>query len=142
MEAKFSTNVEHLTRYRLDATLVSAILKGTVGRVIFVTNIDVNIQTINDIRQALTCATHCQEVDFCTKDYLEYWLYQKPNILKEFFADYNDEPIELDDMMLTGQMDFLPQIEAILSFVRVLAFWTENAPTLQDFPYIRVYSRS
>lgn len=138
MEAKFSTNVEHLTRYRLDATLVSAILKGTVGRVIFVTNIDVNIQTINDIRQALICATHCQEVDFCTKDYLEYWLYRKPNILKEFFPDYHDEPIELDDMMLTRQMDFFAADRSNLVFRESLGVLDRECSYIARFS---VYSR-
>ena len=138
MEAKFSTNTEHLTRYRLDATLVSAILKGTVGRVIFVTNIDVSTQTINDIRQALTCATHCQEVDFCTKDYLEYWLYQKPNILKKFFADYHDEPIELDDTILTRQMDFFAADRSNLVFRESLGVLDRECSYIARFS---VYSR-
>lgn len=138
MEAKFSTKTEHLTRYRLDATLVSAILKGTVGRVIFVTNIDVSTQTINDIRQALTCATHCQEVDFCTKDYLEYWLYQEQNILKEFFADYHDEPIELDDTMLTRQMDFFAADRSNLVFRESLSVLDRECSYIARFS---VYSR-
>lgn len=116
MEAKFSTETRHLTRYRLDATLVSAILKGTVGRVIFVTNIDVNAQTVNDIRQALTRATNCKEVDFCTKDCLEYWLYQNPDILKKFFVDYRGEPIELPDLMLVRQMTFFAADRSNLVF--------------------------
>lgn len=87
MEAKFSEEKKQITRYRLDATLVSAILKGTVGRIIFVTNIQVDAQTVNDIRQAITCTTRCKEVDFCTRDCLEYWLYQNPDILKEFLFD-------------------------------------------------------
>lgn len=106
MEAKFSESKARLTRYRLDATLVSAILSGNVGRVIFVTNINVDMQTVNDVRQAITLSTKCKEVDFCTKDRLEYWLYQNPDVLADFFANYHNEPIELPRLMLIEQMDF------------------------------------
>lgn len=116
MEAKFSETKERITRYRLDATLVSAILKGTVGRIIFVTNINVDMQTVNDIRQAITCTTHCKEVDFCTRDCLEYWLYQNPKILEDFFHDYHGERIELPSLMLIEQMDFFSTDKSNLVF--------------------------
>lgn len=116
MEAKFSETKERITRYRLDATLVSAILKGTVGRIIFVTNINVDMQTVNDVRQAIICATHCKEVDFCTRDCLEYWLYQNPKTLKEFFTDYHDENIELPGLMLIEQMEFFAADRSNLVF--------------------------
>lgn len=116
MEAKFSETKERITRYRLDATLVSAILNGTVGRIIFVTNINVDTQTVNDIRQAIICTTYCKEVDFCTRDYLEYWLYQNPKILEEFFSDYHGESIELPNLMLIEQMDLFSVDKSNLVF--------------------------
>lgn len=106
MEAKYSETTECLTRYRLDATIVSALLKGNVGRIIFVTNINVNSQTINDIRQAITATTICKTVNFCTRDSLEYWLYQNPRILKDFFPDYQGESFELPDLVLVDPMSF------------------------------------
>lgn len=84
MEAKYSESKKVLPRYRLDATLVSAILKGNVARIIFVTNINIESQTINDIRQAIVGVTLCREVNFCTRSMLEYWLYQNPDILYDF----------------------------------------------------------
>lgn len=116
MEAKYSTSEERLTRYRLDATLVSAILKGTVGRVIFVSNINIDAQTVNDIRQALTSATNCKEVNFCTKGSLEYWLYQNRDVLEEFFPAYSATNIELPDLVPIEQMDFYAADKSSLSF--------------------------
>lgn len=121
MEAKYSETKERITRYRLDATLVSAILKGIVGRIIFVTNINVDTQTVNDIRQAITCSTCCKEVDFCTRDCLEYWLYQNPDILKAFFHDYHGERIELPNLMLIEQMDFFSPDKSNLVFCESLS---------------------
>lgn len=106
MEAKYSETKERISRYRLDATLVSAILKGVVGRIIFVTNVNVDSQTINDVRQAITCATICKEVDFYTRDYLEYWLYQNPETLSEFFTDFDRTLSPLPKMAIVEQMSF------------------------------------
>lgn len=106
MEAKYSQASKHVTRYRLDATLVSALLKGNVGRIVFVTNININSQTINDVRQAITSTTVCKEVNFCTRDTLEYWLYQNQDILKEFFPDYQYEPLQLSNLILVEPLEF------------------------------------
>lgn len=116
MEAKYSNTEERLTRYRLDPTLVSAILKGTVGRIIFVTNINVDTQTIIDIRQAVTSATNCKEVDFCTKDRLEYWLYQNKDVLNDFFPDYSGDDVQLPDLVLVEPMDFYTADKSALVF--------------------------
>ena len=112
MEAKYSESQNVISRYRLDATLVSAILKGNVGRIIFVTNMNISGQTINDIRQALIGATVCREVIFCTRNTLEYWLYQNTDILSDFFLDYQNEIIELDDLILIENIKYysLPEI--------------------------------
>lgn len=126
MEAKFSEEKKQITRYRLDATLVSAILKGTVGRIIFVTNIQVDAQTVNDIRQAITCTTRCKEVDFCTRDCLEYWLYQNPDILKEFFNNYTGESIELSKLMLIDQMEIFSVDKSNLVFRESLRVLSTN----------------
>jgi len=116
MEAKYSDAEKRLTRYRLDPTLVSAILKGVVGRIIFVTNINVDTQTINDIRQAITISTDCKEVDFCTRGRLEYWLYQHKCVLQEFFSDYSGHAVQLPELVLVEPMDFYTADRSALVF--------------------------
>lgn len=106
MEAKYSESKDILPRYRLDATLVSAILKGNVGRIIFVTNMNIQSQTITDIRQAIIGSTICKEVNFCTRHILEYWLFQNPDILSEFFSDYKNENIDLDNLILIDNIKY------------------------------------
>lgn len=116
MEAKYSESKKVLPRYRLDATLVSAILKGNVGRVIFVSNMNIQSQTINDIRQAIVDVTACKDVNFCTRNTLEYWLYQHPDILQDFFTDYHDEPIELDDLMIIENVKYYSAMDIHYTF--------------------------
>ena len=116
MEAKYSESKNILPRYRLDATLVSAILKGNVTRIIFVTNMNIQSQTINDIRQAIVGITICHDVNFCTRNMLEYWLYQNPDILCDFFSDYHNEPIDLDDLILVDGIKYYSAIETNYTF--------------------------
>lgn len=97
MEAKYSTQKQYLTRYRLDSTIVSAILQGNVKRVIFVTNILVRSKTISDIRTALLESTQCEKVSFCSRYMLEYWLGQKHNRYQEFFDCAQDTSIDLPE---------------------------------------------
>lgn len=106
MEAKYSESKDVLPRYRLDATLVSAILKGNVGRIIFVTNMNIPSQTINDLRQAIIGVTVCNEVNFCTRNMLEYWLYQNTDVLSEYFLDYQNENIDLDELILINNIKY------------------------------------
>ncbi len=116
MEAKYSTEADRLTRYRLDATVVSAILCGNVSKVIFVTNIVVNTKTILDIRMALYNAVHCREVFFCTKYTLEYWLSQNPEIANEFFGYGGNSHFEFPELFVIGDMEFYSIISQNLSF--------------------------
>lgn len=116
MEAKYSESKDIIPRYRLDATLVSAILKGNVGRIIFVTNMNIQSQTITDIRQAIIGTTVCKEVNFCTRHILEYWLYQNPDILSEFFGDYKNEDIDLDDLILIDKLKYYSTLQINYTF--------------------------
>ena len=152
MEAKYSESKKVLPRYRLDATLVSAILKGNVGQIIFVTNMNIQSQSINDIRQAIIDVTVCKEVHFCTRNTLEYWLYQHVDILQDFFYYYNNEPIELDDLMLIENIKYYSAMNIhytfqenlhILDFGQVYrADFTVFSKTIQDVslnpnPYLK-----
>lgn len=87
MEAKYSTSEKrtYLTRYRLDATIVSSVFHRHISKIIFVTNIDIHSKTISDIRLALQRAIGCQEVYFSTRQVLEYWLAQNPSVYKRYF---------------------------------------------------------
>lgn len=87
MEAKYSqeSKVKYLTRFRLDATIVSSLFHRKVSKLIFVTNIEVRAKTISDIRVGLQRAIGCQDVRFATKSALEYWLSQNPEIYLQYF---------------------------------------------------------
>lgn len=116
MEAKYSTTYASLTRYRLDATIVSALLSGNISKVIFVTNIAISTKTIIDIRNALKISANCKEVHFCTKHTLEYWLSQKPTIAKKFFPKLVPLNFEFPEILLTEEMEFFSEISSHISF--------------------------
>lgn len=85
MEAKYSTESLIISRYKLDATIVSAILNGSVSRIFFVTNILISTKTIMDIRTALYNALNCRDIIFCTRYTLEHWLANNNRIYHKFF---------------------------------------------------------
>lgn len=91
MEAKYSTERLYLSRFKLDATIVSSIFNRSVRKIIFVTNIDIKAKVISDVRTALYNGTSCKEAYFCTKKALEFWLYKNPTIYKTYF----DNPLPL-----------------------------------------------
>ncbi|MBD5455810.1 MAG: hypothetical protein HDR23_04955 [Lachnospiraceae bacterium] len=86
MEAKYSAERIYLSRFKLDATIVSSIFNRSVKKIIFVTNIDIKAKVISDVRAALYNGTSCKEAYFCTKKALEFWLYKNPFIYKNFFS--------------------------------------------------------
>lgn len=86
MEAKYSNEVVRLTRYRLDATIVSAILERNVTKIIIVTNIILKPKTISDLQKALSLATGYDDIKFACKYDLEYWLYNSPCQMELFFG--------------------------------------------------------
>lgn len=117
MEAKYSVKSERLSRYRLDATIVSAILAKDVTKVIFVTNVVISAKVMTDIRSALIHAIGCREVYFFSKHTLEYWLSQNPDILKDFFPEYVDTlEIELAPCFITEELEYYSEPEHQLSF--------------------------
>lgn len=119
MEAKYSTEQTLITRYRLDATIVSAILAGNVKKVIFVTNIAIRAKTIIDIRNALTKATSCNDILFCTKPILENWLCKNPFIYQKFFPPLAPGEVleQSEDMYLTQEIDFYQRSSDSVAFV-------------------------
>lgn len=119
MEAKYSTSADILSRYRLDATIVSAILEKNVTKVIFITNLIINAKIINDIRNALYNSIQCEDVSFCTKYSLEYWLSKNINIYKDFFdvsKNIISSDIEYPDLFVVSEIEYYSEISSILTF--------------------------
>ena len=101
MEAKYSTEKVYLSRFKLDATIVSSIFNRSVKKIIFVTNIDIKAKVISDVRTALFNATSCKEVHFCTKKAIEFWLYQNLLIYKKFFDGTLPTASKLNDLFVS-----------------------------------------
>ena len=60
MEAKYSTERIYLSRFKLDATIVSSIFNRSISKIIFVTNIEIKAKVISDVRTALYNGTSCK----------------------------------------------------------------------------------
>lgn len=95
MEAKYSRkNSGTISRYRLDATIVTALSQNTVSKIIFITNLDIGSKAISDIRKAIRNSSKCNEVLFYTKPHLEYWLLQDNySVFKDYFEETYEEYI-------------------------------------------------
>ena len=117
MEAKYSDKKERISRYRLDATIVSAILEGNVTRVIFVTNMLVDTKTIIDIRTTLKNAIGCENVAFCSKHTLEYWLCQNRNIyINNFDVDAKNTVLKMTQWFITQEIDYYLKATEYISY--------------------------
>lgn len=109
MEAKYSTESQIISRYRLDATIVSAILNGSVSRIFFVTNILISTKTVLDIRTALYNTLNCRDIIFCTRHTLEHWLANNNRIYHTFFNiddEFKQVPITGPKLFATQDIDF------------------------------------
>lgn len=107
MEAKYSEKSKNITRYRLDNTLVSAILEKNVSKVIFVTNISIKPKTIMDIRNALSTAIHCNDVQFATRYTLGWWLLKNPDIYNKYFKEKPSKKADFP-LFLIDEAEFFP----------------------------------
>jgi len=117
MEAKYSNKRVKLPRYRLDATIVSAILYGPVERIIFVTNIDIHSKTMIDIRNVLNKSIGCKEVYFCTKNTLERWLVNRVEDFSTFFPGVDVKNISLESRDILEYVTVYPVGSQHLSYV-------------------------
>ena len=105
MEAKYSTERLYLSRFKLDATIVSSIFNRSVRKIIFVTNIDIKAKVISDVRTALYNGTSCKEAYFCTKKALEFWLYINPDIYKTYFDAPLPHPSGSKDLFVSEDIN-------------------------------------
>ena len=137
MEAKYSTEKKRLSRYRLDSTIVSAVIHGNVSKVVFVTNIMVSTKTIVDIRTALKQAVHCREVHFCVKNTLEYWLTQHPDVFHTFFPNTDIHTLSVKQLLLSEEIEFFSDQKVGLSNFEPLKYLQLGR---EYYLYFSVYS--
>lgn len=118
MEAKYSDSHTKLSRYRLDATVVSAILEKNVRKVIFVTNMIVNTKTVYDIKNALYNAINCNDVSFCTKYTLEYWLSQNIDLYNHYFKTKCNEndTINRPELFIMQDIEYYSEVNHVFAF--------------------------
>lgn len=121
MEAKYSTSNGQLTRYRLDSTIVSAIIKQNIRQLFFVTNIEIADYVKHAIRTALIKALRVKSGDivFCTKQNLEMWLCLPENsaVLKRYFENINIKNIcHYEDLQIINIPNFYKYIKHQLSY--------------------------
>ncbi len=123
MEAKYSTERLYLSRFKLDATIVSSIFNRSVKKIIFVTNIDIKAKVISDVRTALYNGTTCRESYFCTKKALEFWLYKHPAIFKTYFdtiLPFNPDSKDLfvsEDINIYSTLNKMRDVESLNNII-------------------------
>lgn len=108
MEAKYSEANKMLSRYRVDATIVSAILKSTVSRIIFVTNIIISAKTITDIRMVLKKSLKCEQVEFYSRYSLEYWLASTSGLYRKYFhvSEEDEANLDMPNMFVIQELEY------------------------------------
>lgn len=132
MEAKYSNETVSLTRYRLDATIVSAILEKNVTKIIFVTNLLLKPKTIADLQHALMLATGYDDVRFICKYDLEYWLFRNPQYMKDFFEP-EDCIFDLPELFIVNKAEYYYSSTDILAFKESLQFLQKAIPYRMHF---------
>ena len=132
MEAKYSNETASLTRYRLDATIVSAILEKNVTRIIFVTNLLLKPKTIADLQNALKLATGYDDVKFICKYDLEYWLFRKPQYMQDFFEP-EDCIFDLPELFIVSKAEYYYSSTDILAFKESLQCLQKDVPYRMHF---------
>jgi len=108
MEAKYSTERKYISRYRLDATVVSSLFEDNIEIIVFVTNVLISAKTMQDVRRALLNSTNCRSVYFCTKYVLEYWLFNHQDIYIKYFntKDINIKNVNYNSYFISQDIDF------------------------------------
>lgn len=120
-EAKY-TEKPKLPRFRLDATIVSAIIgKGIVLELIFITNSQIDLNAQNSIKTALNNAMgESFRVSFRTKEDIEYWLFNNPDVFEKYFSSSREDLLSLksqfDKLKLTSSINFYKAVRQSISF--------------------------
>ncbi|MCT4648477.1 MAG: AAA family ATPase [Carboxylicivirga sp.] len=120
-EAKY-TEKSRLPRFRLDATIVSAIIgKDKVVELIFITNSQIDITTKNSIKVALSNAMEKSfRVSFRTKEDIEFWLFNNPKVFEKYFSSTRDSlnslKSQFDKIRFTSLVSFYKAIRQSISY--------------------------
>lgn len=140
MEAKYSTTQKTLSRYKLDSTIVSAIIEGNVKEIIFITNVEIDISVEQKIRKALINALNYKtnNVAFYSKWALEKWLILNPQIYSKYFnIKLNNVIHRLDAIYCTENIEFFEKTYNLQFFTEPLR--KLNVGQIYS-SYLRIYS--
>lgn len=121
MEAKYSQYKKNISRYKLDSTIVSAILDGNVRKVIFVTNMQISNKNIIDIKDALDKSCKCEETYFCTKNHLEKYLSENLTVFKKYFPEDVMQPI-IKDIFFLNDLEIYKNSAKAIKYCESLKF--------------------
>ena len=84
-EAKYKKDLTPLKRQDIDPTFISGLIDGKVRLVVFLTNSTIPHNIVHRVNQF--CTRYDIVTLFITKNQLEYWLYQNPQIYKSYFNE-------------------------------------------------------
>lgn len=110
MEAKFSIKRKNMSRYTVDKTIVSALSKGNVSKLFFVTNMLVNQRVRKQLLSALKIdGFGYNDIHFCTKYDLEVWLSNTPKgktFFDRYFSGCCSDDYQLNHIKILGSPAF------------------------------------
>lgn len=110
MEAKFSIRNRSMSRYTIDKTIVSALNKGDVSKLFFVTNMLVNSSVKKQVLSALKVdGFGYTDIHFCTKYDIETWLTNDPegmHLFRRFFKDCLSDEYQINRIKILGDPSF------------------------------------
>ncbi len=129
LEAKYSysNDSKKITRYRLDATIVSKLLEeksqsteggnATVIKIFFFTNAVIPWKVKSDISNALQSMKRRCSAVFYEREDIEFWLYCHKDVHKKYFTDSLPEKTESDKCFYIGKnVEILPSYYRFLNF--------------------------
>lgn len=129
MESKYSysLDIENLTRYRLDATIVSKIIeeqqkaksgqKVNIERIYIVTNQIITAKVQNDIKLAVETLRNNCLVKFIQRDDIEYWFFTNPHRYRVYFnGEKSFDSISLDELYIGNDIQIYPETEKTSNF--------------------------
>ncbi len=133
LEAKYSysNDSKKITRYRLDATIVSKLLeeksqraeggKATVSKIFFFTNAAIPWKVKTDISNALKAMKKNCTAVFYEREDIEFWLYCHKDVYKTYFNDSLSEETETNHTFyISKKIEILPSYYKFLNYRYVL----------------------
>lgn len=129
LEAKYSysKDTKQITRYRLDATIVSKLLEeksheyeggpSTVSKIFFFTNTVIPWKVKSDIKNALKSMKKSCAAIFIEREDIEYWLFCHKEVHDRYFTEPLLSDFENDDLIYIGKnIEILPSYYKFLNY--------------------------